>query len=201
MALSPSPTYKIVLLGDSGVGKSSIVQRLIEGTFSSESFLTCGGDFYSHQLPVNNEVVNLQIWDTAGQERFRSISKSYFRAAVGAILVYSITSLTSFDELAGWLLDLQNQAAPNAYILLVGNKADLERQREVSVDLVRDFSKVHRLDAIETSALSGMNVIEAFARLSLEVSARIKAGIITVSPSAHAPEQTGKEVETKTCCQ
>jgi small GTP-binding protein len=175
-------TYKIVIVGSSSVGKSSIVQRLVQGSFSAEGTTTCGADFYSYCCPVNNENVKLQVWDTAGQERFRSISKSYFRNAVGAVLVYDITNLKTFDDLAGWLSDLQSLSAPNAYILLVGNKCDLEASREVGGDLVKEFAERHHLESLETSALSGQNVTEAFARLSLEVSTRVSNGSIAVAP-------------------
>jgi small GTP-binding protein len=176
-------------VGSSTVGKSSIVHRLIQETFTEEGTTTCGADFYTYACPVNNESVKLQIWDTAGQERFRSISKSYFRNAVGAILVYDITNVGSFDELSGWLNDLQTLSAPNAYVMLVGNKADLEKDRQVGGDLVRDFAERHHLEPIETSALSGKNVKEAFARLSLEVSTRVSNGVISVSP----PPNRGSE--------
>jgi small GTP-binding protein len=163
------------------VDKSSIVQRLIEGTFNEDSTSTCGADFYTYSCPVGSETVKLQIWDTAGQERFRSISKSYFRNAVGAVLVYDITNTSTFERLSEWLNELQALAAPNAYILLVGNKADLEKERQVGTDLVRSFAEIHHLETIETSALNGKNVPEAFARLSLEVSSRVGNGTIVVN--------------------
>jgi small GTP-binding protein len=123
-----SRTYKIVVVGCSAVGKSSIVQRLVQDTFNEDATSTCGADFYSYSIPVGNETVKLQNWNTAGQERFHSISKSYFRNAVGGVLVYDITNSSTFDRLSDWLNELQALAAPNAYILLVGNKADLEKK-------------------------------------------------------------------------
>jgi small GTP-binding protein len=206
MARSFAPaTYKIVVVGSSTVGKSSIVQRLIQGTFTEDGTTTCGADFYTYACPVNSENVKLQIWDTAGQERFRSISKSYFRNAVGAVLVYDITNVGSFDQLSDWLNDLQALAAPNAYILLVGNKADLEKERQVGGDLARDFAERHHLEAIETSALSGKNVKEAFARLSLEVSTRVSSGVIAVAPPPNRASEPVPFVEERrkrkgACC-
>jgi small GTP-binding protein len=179
-----TPTsYKIVVVGASTVGKSSIVQRLVQGTFTEDGTTTCGADFYTHTCPVNSEQVKLQIWDTAGQERFRSISKSYFRNAVGAVLVYDITNLSSFDQLSDWLNDLQSLAAPNSYILLVGNKSDLEKSRQVGAEVVKDFAERHHLESIETSAQSGKNIKEAFARMALEVSTRVANGTISVGPA------------------
>jgi small GTP-binding protein len=201
----PAPTYKIVVVGASSVGKSSIVQRLVQGTFTDDGTSTCGADFYTYSCPVNNETVKLQIWDTAGQERFRSISKSYFRNAVGAVLVYDITNMSSFDQLAEWLNDLQTLSAPNAHILLVGNKADLEKDRQVGSDLVKSFSDQHHLETIETSALSGKNIKEAFVRMAFEVSTKVANGTISMgsAPSKHAAtaqltEGDGKPK--KKCC-
>jgi small GTP-binding protein len=198
-------SYKVVVVGDSSVGKSSIVQRLIEGTFTEDGTSTCGADFFSHCVPVKGEEVKLQIWDTAGQERFRSISMSYFRNAVGAVLVYDITNLTSFDRVGTWVNDLQALAAPNAYILLVGNKADLERQRQVGVDLVKEWAERHHLETIETSALSGKNIKESFARMAIEVSARVSKGEIVVAPNAvRTPQPMAFEQDSpgrrKSCC-
>jgi small GTP-binding protein len=194
-------SFKIVVVGASAVGKSAIVQRLVQGTFSDESSMTCGADFYAFSFPVGGDTVKLQIWDTAGQDRFRSISKSYFRNAVGAVLVYDITRISTFDELADWLSDLQNLAAPNAYVLLVGNKADLESKREVGGDALMEFAGRHHLETIETSALSGRNVSEAFARLAFEVSTRVANGTIGIGsarPTITPP--VAKVPTTKPCC-
>jgi small GTP-binding protein len=194
-------SYKIVVIGASSVGKSSIVQRLVQATFTQDGTTTCGADFYTFSFPVGGDTVKLQIWDTAGQERFRSISRSYFRGAVGAVLVYDITNITSFDELTDWLNDLHNLAASNAYILLVGNKADLEPERQVSSDALKEFVDRHHLETIETSALSGKNVKEAFARMAFEVSTRVANGTITIAtaqPRTVQPVLT--ENKKKGCC-
>jgi small GTP-binding protein len=196
------PAYKIVVVGASSVGKSSIVQRLVQGTFSDDGTSTCGADFYTYSCPINNDSVKLQIWDTAGQERFRSISKSYFRNAVGAVLVFDITNMQSFDQLTEWLSDLQTLAAPNSYILLVGNKADLERERQVGGDLVREFADRHHLEMIDTSALSGKNIKEAFTMMAFEVSTRVSNGTISVSalPSKTAQPIAAERGKARRCC-
>ena len=201
----PIPSYKIVMVGSSTVGKSSIVQRLVQGEFSDDGTTTCGADFYTFTCPVHSENVKLLIWDTAGQERFRSISKSYFRNAVGAILVYDITNLESFDDLTAWLSDFQNLASPNAYILLVGNKIDLENSRQVGAQQVKDFADRHHLETLETSALSGKNIQEAFTRLAFEVTARVNSGQITISQMQNRATQptlfvTEPSKRNKSCC-
>ncbi|OHT09342.1 Ras family protein [Tritrichomonas foetus] len=172
---------KIVIVGSSTVGKSSIVTRLVNGEFVDDAATTCGADFYTYNCMLNNEKVKLQIWDTAGQERFRSISKSYFRNAVGAILVYDLTNLDSFDQLTDWLSDLHALCAANAYILLVGNKSDLISERQVSNQQIQEFAEHHHLESIETSAKTGRNITEAFTRLTYEVLSRINRGEIQVS--------------------
>jgi small GTP-binding protein len=203
--MTTPPSYKIVVVGASTVGKSSIVQRLVQGTFSEDGTTTCGADFYTHTCHVNSEPIKLQIWDTAGQERFRSISKSYFRNAVGAVLVYDIANLTSFDQLGDWLNDLQTLSTPNAYILLVGNKSDLEKSRQVGAELVKDFTERHHLESVETSAQSGKNIKEAFARMALEVSTRVANGTIAVGVGAIKPPpppgfRAGEAQKKQGCC-
>ena len=171
-------TFKIVVVGSSGVGKSAIVQRLVDGTFREEGQSTVGVEFKPFVIPVNDQNVKLQIWDTAGQERFKSVSKAYFRNAVGAVLVYDISNDATFEDLTNWLHDLQQLCNPNAYILLVGNKADLEEQRQVGIDQAKVFAEQHHLEYLETSALSGANITEAFTKLAFGVANRVNSGQI-----------------------
>jgi small GTP-binding protein len=178
MKTNVTNSFKIVVVGSSGVGKSAIVQRLVDGTFRDEGQSTVGVEFKPFIIPVENQTVKLQIWDTAGQERFKSVSKAYFRNAVGAVLVYDITSERSFEDLANWLHDLQQLANPNAYIMCIGNKTDLANQREVGTQQAKDFADRHRLEYLETSALSGENVSEAFTRLAFGIAARVNSGSI-----------------------
>jgi small GTP-binding protein len=189
-AVSKTDPYKVVVVGTTCVGKSSLVQRLVQGTFNEDNTATCGADFYTYSIPLDNETIRLQIWDTAGQERFRAISKQYFRNAVGAILVFDISNLHSFEALTGWLNDLQANCLPNAYVLLVGNKADLNASRQVGHQEIKEFADRHQLETVETSALNGKGVREAFTRLALEVSARTKAGQIAAGASKGIQELT-----------
>jgi small GTP-binding protein len=167
------PSFKVVIAGATGVGKSSIINRLVQNDFNEHGPATCGADFYPYTCSAGTDTIRLQIWDTAGQERFRAISRSYFRNAVGAILVYDLTSVASFDEVANWLAELHSLALPNAHILLVGNKSDLEAKRQVGMNYVKEFADRNHLEALETSARSGKGVREAFARLALEVYTKV----------------------------
>jgi small GTP-binding protein len=193
-------SYKIVVRGSSGVGKSSIVQRLVLGTFDPDRTMTCGADFYSHATSADGQAVKLQIWDTAGQERFRAISKAYFRNAVACVLVFDITSSRTFDELGEWLTDFEALAAPNAYALLVANKVDLENSREVGEAEVRAFAERHELHVVETSAASGRNIAAAFARLTTDLIARTKSGQITLPQIEIEPTRTLLVKRKRKCC-
>jgi small GTP-binding protein len=132
-------------------------------------------------------MVRLQIWDTAGQERFRSISRSYFRNAAGALLVYDITSLSSFDDLTEWLTDISKLSLPNAYVLAVANKIDRAEERQVSQQQAEEFCKANRITAIETSARDGTGVKDAFQRLAGEVFVKMKAKQIAPTKPAALP--------------
>jgi small GTP-binding protein len=133
-------SFKVVIVGSTAVGKSSMVERLIAGTFPDEVQSTVGVEFRSFVCQLNEHAIRLQIWDTAGQERFRSVSTAYFRDAVGAVLVYDITKEETFEDLGNWLTDLQQLCHQNAFILLVGNKSDCEEERRVGLQQVQDFA-------------------------------------------------------------
>jgi small GTP-binding protein len=204
--MPPDSTFKIVVVGSSGVGKSSIIQRLIEGTFREDGTPTVGVEFKPFLIPVDNQMIKLQIWDTAGQERFKSVSRAYFRNAVGAVLVYDVTDERSFDDLGNWLHDILQLANPNAFILLLGNKADREDNRRIGPEQARDFADKNKLDFLETSAKSGQNVSETFTRLAFTIAKRVTTGQIqntaTVSraPLLKAIDQPVQVTEKKPCC-
>ena len=119
--------FKIVLVGDSGVGKSSIVTRIAKDTFSMDTLSTIGVEFINKSFDINNKVVKAQIWDTAGAERFRSVTSQYYRGVVGALVCYDITKLSSFQNVNTWLTDLQTHADDDIKIMIVGNKCDLTK--------------------------------------------------------------------------
>ena len=135
--------FKFIVIGASGVGKTSLLSRLIDGQFSPENQSTIGVEYLSTVIEVDGNPVKLQIWDTAGQEKFRSIAKSYFRHAVGVILVYDITSRQSFDDLSFWLNDVHSLCDPNAAVTLIGNKLDLASSRAVTTSEATAFANTH----------------------------------------------------------
>jgi small GTP-binding protein len=178
-----SSIYKVIILGSPGVGKSSIINRFIEGTFSPQAKPTMGASFYTHVCSVGDSAITLQIWDTAGQDRFRSISKAYFRNAMGGVLVLDVTNPLSFDDLASWLTDFQSLATPNACVILVANKIDLQDLRQVGSRELREFSEKNDMELIETSACSGHNIEALFNRMAIEIHARVERRAIVLTDS------------------
>jgi small GTP-binding protein len=195
--------FKIVVAGASGVGKTAIVNQLVNHTFEVESQPTIGVEFTSLSLQTDSESVKLQIWDTAGQERFRSVSKAYFRNALGAVLVFDLANKASFEELNAWINDLNSLCAPNAYVILVGNKADLAGQRVVTEVEGRETAKRYGLEYLETSAKSGDNIADAFVRLGAGILRQIKVGRITAPKTGDEkgdPFQKAAEQNKATAC-
>ncbi|KAK2145368.1 hypothetical protein LSH36_683g03125 [Paralvinella palmiformis] len=162
--------FKIVLIGDAGVGKTCVVQRFKAGTFTGKHGNTIGVDFTMKTLMLDGKRIKLQIWDTAGQERFRTITQSYYRSANGVILAYDITKRETFNNVQRWLEDVKKYAAPNIAQLLIGNKKDLESVREVPFSVAQEFAEYnHMIDALETSAKENNNIDTAFLKLAKEL--------------------------------
>jgi small GTP-binding protein len=186
--------FKFIVIGSSGVGKTALVKRLVEGQFSNEGNSTIGVEYLTAVIEIDGQAVKLQLWDTAGQEKFRSIAKSYFRHAVGVILVYDITDRKSFDDLGLWLTDVHQLSDPNAAITLIGNKFDLAHQRAITSAEAQTFASSHGLTYLETSARSGDNVTEAFHRAARAVYERAESGALatkTVSAGQDLPAAGG----------
>jgi small GTP-binding protein len=160
---------KIVLIGDSGVGKTNLLSRFTRDQFNPESKSTIGVEFATKTLEVEGKNVKAQIWDTAGQERYRAITSAYYRGAIGALLLYDITASLTFSSLARWLSELRENADPSIVVMLVGNKSDLAEKRAVSTEEGIGFGKAENLLFIETSARDSSNVSEAFTTLITEV--------------------------------
>ncbi|KAK3739919.1 hypothetical protein QZH41_004930 [Actinostola sp. cb2023] len=168
--------FKFLVIGSAGTGKSCILHQFIEGKFKQDSSHTIGVEFGSKIINVGGKSVKLQIWDTAGQERFRSVTRSYYRGAAGALLVYDISSRETFNSLTNWLTDARTLASPNIVIILVGNKKDLDADREVTFLEASRFAQENDLIFLETSALSGENVEEGFLKCSRTILTKIESG-------------------------
>ena len=154
--------FKVVLIGDSGVGKSNLLSRFTRNEFCLESKSTIGVEFATRTLHVESKIIKAQIWDTAGQERYRAITSAYYRGALGAVLVYDVSKPTTFENISRWLKELRDHADANIRIMLVGNKTDLKHLRAVATEDAQSFAEAEGLSYIETSALEATNVEEAF---------------------------------------
>eukprot|EP01113_Clastostelium_recurvatum_P009225 TRINITY_DN1441_c0_g1_i1.p1 TRINITY_DN1441_c0_g1~~TRINITY_DN1441_c0_g1_i1.p1 ORF type:complete len:220 (-),score=36.20 TRINITY_DN1441_c0_g1_i1:185-844(-) len=161
--------YKVVLIGDSGVGKSNLLSRFTRNEFNLETKSTIGVEFATRSIQTEGKVIKSQIWDTAGQERYRAITSAYYRGAVGALLVYDIAKHATYKNVERWLLELRENADRNIVIMLVGNKSDLRHLREVPTEEAKDFAEKNKLSFIETSALDSSNVELAFQTILTEI--------------------------------
>ena len=157
--------FKMILIGDSGVGKSNILSRYINNSFSETTRSTVGVELSAKVEEINNTKIKIQIWDTAGQERYKSITKTYYKGAKGALIVYDITNKESFKNVDKWINDLKESGDDDVSILIVGNKCDLEASREVTTDEVKKKAELYKMAYCETSALKGENIDNAFRTL------------------------------------
>ena len=153
---------KLVMIGDSGVGKTNILSRYINNEFSLTTKSTVGVEFGSKLIKKNDKIIQLQIWDTAGQERYKSITSAYYKGAKGAFVVYDITKEKTFKNIDKWILDLKANGNEDILIILIGNKLDLEKSREVMVNDVKRKAEELKVAYFETSALDGSNIEHAF---------------------------------------
>ncbi|XP_062108087.1 ras-related protein RABA5e [Humulus lupulus] len=161
--------FKIVIIGDSAVGKSNLLSRYARNEFNMHSKATIGVEFQTQSMDIDGKEVKAQIWDTAGQERFRAVTSAYYRGAVGALVVYDITRRTTFDSIGRWLDELKTHSDTTVARMLVGNKSDLENIRDVSVEEGKNLAEAEGLFFMETSALDSTNVRKAFELVIREI--------------------------------
>ncbi|KAF9453661.1 ras-domain-containing protein [Macrolepiota fuliginosa MF-IS2] len=179
--------FKVVLIGDSGVGKSNLLSRFTRNEFNLESKSTIGVEFATRSINVDGKTVKAQIWDTAGQERYRAITSAYYRGAVGALLVYDIAKHATYVNVIRWLKELRDHADANIVIMLVGNKSDLKHLRAVPTDEAKVFSTENGLSFIETSALDASNVESAFQTILTDIYRIVSAKSLESSTSNIEP--------------
>lgn len=156
--------FKIILIGDCGVGKTQIRNRYTHGEFDSSSKSTIGVEFAFKTHEIDGKCVKGQIWDTSGEERYRAITSAYFRGSIGAMLVFDITKYNTFINLENWVLQLKQYGEPNMFVCIVGNKSDLDN-RQVTTGEAAEYAKKLGYFYMETSALNGSNVSEAFEKV------------------------------------
>lgn len=157
--------FKILVIGDSGVGKSCILLRFVDKTFTETYISTIGVDFRIKTVELDNKVIKLQIWDTAGQERFRTITSSYYHGAHGIVIVYDITDEQSFENIRQWIREIRRYAGEHVVKLLVGNKSELDSKRCVSAEEARNLANMEDMDFLEVSAAEDVNVGNIFETL------------------------------------
>ena len=179
--------FKIVLIGDSGVGKTNILSRYINNEFSLTTQATVGVEFGSKIIKKGEKLIKLQIWDTAGQERYKSITSAYYKGSKGAFVVYDISRKNTFDNVDKWINELKNNGSEDVFIMLVGNKADLKDQREISEEDVKKKAELYNVAFCETSALEGKNIEYAFEYLINEITKKVEK----------EREKSGKNVKIK----
>ncbi|KAI0823868.1 GTP-binding protein ypt1 [Trametes gibbosa] len=158
--------FKLLLIGDSGVGKSCLLLRFAEDAFTDSYLSTIGVDFKIRTIELEGKTVKLQIWDTAGQERFRTIAAAYYRGAHGIIMVYDVTEAETFSNVKGWITEIERYASEGVKKLIIGNKSDLVERKVVEYSVAKEFSDSLSIPFIETSAKNSTNVEEAFSLMA-----------------------------------
>ena len=167
---------KYIIIGDAAVGKSNLLLRFSQNDFKSEYQLTIGVEFGAKNIDISNRKYRLQIWDTAGQENYRSITRAYYKNSVCAILVYDITNRDSYEHISSWVEDCLAQSPKTVFMVLVGNKSDLNEQRKVTFEEGQQMAKNNNMLFYETSAKSGLNVDKVFEDSAKEIHKKINDG-------------------------
>ncbi|XP_022095903.1 ras-related protein Rab-43-like [Acanthaster planci] len=193
--------FKIVLIGDAGVGKTCVVQRFKSGTFLEKQHSTIGVDFTMKSLTVDGKKVKLQVWDTAGQERFRTITQSYYRSANGVIIAYDISKKETFYNVPRWIEDVQKYAGNSVAQVLIGNKKDLEDLRQVDFADAQAIAQHHgMLQCLETSAKDSTNVEQTFTLLAQELKRKHAGGATLDGGDSLKLNYNAKRVDGWNCC-
>lgn len=174
--------FKLLLIGDAGVGKSCLLLRFADDTYADSYINTIGVDFKIRTIDLDGQKAKLQIWDTAGQERFRTITSSYYRGSHGIIVVYDCTDRESFNHVKHWLCEIDKYATHGVNRLLVGNKCDLASKKAVAYDEGKELADNHGIRFMETSAKNAHNVEKAFEDLAFEIKERVASQPVVTRP-------------------
>ena len=154
--------FRYIIVGDMAVGKSCILLQFTDNKFRVQHELTIGVEFGAKTIELNNKTIKIQIWDTAGQEQFQAITRTYYKGAIGALLVYDITRRDTFTHVTKWLEEVKSNSSKHICVILIGNKKDLEDKRQVTYEEGESFARENGLMFLETSAKTAFNVVEAF---------------------------------------
>ena len=165
--------FKYIIIGDAAVGKSNLLLRYTHGQFKPEYQLTIGVEFGAKNISIFNKTYRIQIWDTAGQENFRSITRAYYKNSACALVVYDISNRESFDNISSWIEDCKSQSPQTIFMVLVGNKNDLEDKRAVTFEEGQELAEKNKMMFFETSAKTGKNVDEIFFRSAENIAKKI----------------------------
>ncbi|XP_064388540.1 ras-related protein Rab-8A-like [Halichondria panicea] len=197
--------FKLLLIGDSGVGKTCILVRFSEDAFNSTFISTIGIDFKIRTVEIEGKKIKLQIWDTAGQERFRTITTAYYRGAMGIMLVYDVTNERTFENIRNWIRNIEENASADVEKMILGNKCDLQESRVVSQERGRVLAEEHGVKFMETSAKSGLNVESAFLALAKDIKNKMDRKSVTDQQPAYSSgvrvgDSAEKEGKKGGCC-
>ncbi|CAD8190526.1 unnamed protein product [Paramecium octaurelia] len=190
------PIIKLLIIGDSAVGKTNILKRFCENQYTQSFVSTIGIDFKFRDLEVEGKLMRLQIWDTAGQERFRTITSTYFKGAMGVILVYAVNNLESFQNIQNWMNQIKQNACESVIVVLVANKSDLN-DRVVQYEQGKNLADSYGIKFFETSAKEGINIIDTFQCISKQIK-----DIMSLEEKVQniKLEQTSQQAKSNFCC-
>ncbi|AQK54056.1 Ras-related protein RABD2c [Zea mays] len=192
--------FKLLLIGDSGVGKSCLLLRFADDSYLDSYISTIGVDFKIRTVEQDGKTIKLQIWDTAGQERFRTITSSYYRGAHGIIIVYDVTDQESFNNVKQWLNEIDRYASDNVNKLLVGNKSDLTANKVVATETAKAFADEMGIPFMETSAKNAINVEQAFMAMAASIKDRMASQPAAANARPATVQIRGQPVNQKTSC-
>jgi small GTP-binding protein len=194
-------SLKVVVVGDSGVGKTCLLIRFVRDIFDEESQPTLGVEFLTKIVQTERHRIQLQLWDTAGQELFRSVTRGYYRGSAGALLLFDITNRESFDNMGRWLQDIRDVARADVVTVLIGSKSDLANERQVSTDEAETFAKEHSMAYFETSAKTGDQIIASIEACVKVIEKNVDEGAYQVAQSqAGEAVDFEKEEASGGCC-
>ena len=193
-------TLKIVIVGESGVGKTCFLVRYIRDIFDEESQPTLGVEFMTRVVQTEKHNIQLQLWDTAGQELFRSVTRGYYRGSAGAFLVFDLTSRSSFENIERWLRDVKDVARSDVVMILIGSKADLVDRREVKAEEAETYAKNNGMEYFETSAKTGAQINEAISALVNIIEKHVDEGAYELTPATDPSPSPEPETDTGCKC-